>query len=65
MQTDPNFSNFLYDAGSFKINLIDMGACRDYADKFVTPYMELVHGAVMGDRDVVLRKSQAMVYPLY
>jgi aarF domain-containing kinase len=27
MQTDPNFANFLYQPGSFKLNLIDMGAC--------------------------------------
>ncbi|CAG5111367.1 Oidioi.mRNA.OKI2018_I69.chr2.g5683.t1.cds [Oikopleura dioica] len=45
MQTDPNFANFLYQPGSFKLNLIDMGACVDYPAKFTTPYMQLVYGA--------------------
>ena len=39
------------------INLIDMGACVEYPEKFTTPYMELVYGAVVGDRDLVYQKS--------
>ena len=58
MQTDPNFSNFLYVPGSFKLNLIDMGACNEYPQKFTTPYMELVFGAVTGDRELVYQKSK-------
>lgn len=58
MQTDPNFSNFLYLPGSMQLNLIDMGACLDYPERFTTPYMELVYGAVMGDRDMVYEKSK-------
>ena len=60
MQTDPNFSNFLYEEGSNRVNLIDMGACRDYGEKFVTPYLELVAGAVRNDRDTVLHKSREL-----
>ena len=29
----------------------------DYPEKFTKPYMELVHGAVIGDRDIVHKKS--------
>lgn len=73
MQTDPNFANFLYQPGSFKLNLIDMGACvgeslrcpcyrflitfSDYPAKFTVPYMELVYGAVSHDRELVYEKS--------
>ncbi|CBY20032.1 unnamed protein product [Oikopleura dioica] len=57
MQTDPNFANFLYQPGSFKLNLIDMGACVDYPAKFTVPYMELVYGAVSHDRELVYEKS--------
>jgi len=60
MQTDPNFSNFLYEPGSNRVNLIDMGACRDYSDVFVTPYLELVAGAVKNDRETVLAKSREL-----
>ena len=60
MQTDPNFANFLYEPGSYKINLIDMGACRDYRSEFVKPYMELVAGAVRNDRHEVLMKSREL-----
>ena len=60
MQTDPNFSNFLYEPGSMKINLIDMGACRDYDSSFVLPYTELVAAAARHDRDGVLEKSREL-----
>ena len=35
MQTDPNFSNFLYDHNKQCINLIDFGAARHYEKPFV------------------------------
>ena len=39
-----------------------MGACVDYPEKFTKPYMELVHGAVIGDRDIVHKKSIGKSY---
>ena len=51
MQTDPNFSNFLYDHEKQKINLIDFGAAREYSKTFVDGYMTLVWAAANKDRD--------------
>jgi len=50
MQTDPNWSNFLYDADSDQICLIDFGASREYSKKFIDAYIEVIHGASVGDR---------------
>lgn len=42
MQTDPNWSNFLYDEATETINLIDFGAARDYPKRFVDDYLRMV-----------------------
>lgn len=42
MQTDPNWSNFLYDEATKTINLIDFGAARDYPKRFVDDYLRMV-----------------------
>lgn len=41
-QTDPNWSNFLYDEVDKSINLIDFGAARDYPKYFVDNYLRMV-----------------------
>lgn len=41
-QTDPNWSNFLYDDTKRCINLIDFGAARDYPKIFVDDYLRMV-----------------------
>lgn len=41
-QTDPNWSNFLYDEAEKSINLIDFGAARDYPKHFVDDYLKMV-----------------------
>ena len=51
MQTDPNWTNFLYNRESKKLELLDFGASRDYPDKFVEPYVELLIAASKGDRE--------------
>lgn len=38
MQTDPNWSNFLYDIESRRIMLIDFGATRFYTEEFIDNY---------------------------
>ncbi|CAI9087230.1 OLC1v1021254C4 [Oldenlandia corymbosa var. corymbosa] len=43
MQTDPNWSNFLYDESAKSINLIDFGAARDYPKQFVDDYLRMVN----------------------
>ncbi|XP_012083035.1 protein ABC transporter 1, mitochondrial isoform X2 [Jatropha curcas] len=42
MQTDPNWSNFLYDDATKIVNLIDFGAARDYPKSFVDDYLRMV-----------------------
>ncbi|KAI6888974.1 ABC1-domain-containing protein [Hortaea werneckii] len=51
MQTDPNWTNFLYNPETQKLELLDFGASREYPDKFVEPYVSLLIAASRGDRD--------------
>ena len=50
MQTDPNWTNFLYNRDSSKLELLDFGASRDYPSEFVEPYVGLLIAASKGDR---------------
>lgn len=45
MQTDPNWSNFLYDIESNRIVLLDFGAARSYSKEFVDNYIEIIRAA--------------------
>ncbi|KAL6339539.1 hypothetical protein AAG906_034624 [Vitis piasezkii] len=60
MQTDPNWSNFLYDDATRTINLIDFGAARDYPKRFVDDYLRMVYACANGDRDAVIEMSQRL-----
>ncbi|XP_022381060.1 atypical kinase COQ8B, mitochondrial isoform X2 [Enhydra lutris kenyoni] len=58
MQTDPNWANFLYDASSHQVTLLDFGASREFGTEFTDHYIEVVMAAANGDRDRVLQKSR-------
>uniref|UniRef100_A0A8C3VUJ3 NUMB like endocytic adaptor protein n=1 Tax=Catagonus wagneri TaxID=51154 RepID=A0A8C3VUJ3_9CETA len=58
MQTDPNWANFLYDASSHQVTLLDFGASREFGIEFTDHYIEVVMAAANGDRDRVLQKSR-------
>lgn len=60
MQTDPNWSNFLYDASSRRLMLIDFGSCRFYTDQFIESYRDVIIAAVANDRAKVLKLSKEM-----
>lgn len=62
MQTDPNWSNFLYDAKSKTLMLIDFGSTRFYSDEFINNYREIILAAVDNNRDRVLELSQKMLF---
>lgn len=62
MQTDPNWTNFLYNAKAQKIELLDFGASRDYPDKFVAPYVEVLIAASKGDRNSIRDLSLQLGY---
>lgn len=50
MQTDPNWTNFLYNASTNKIELLDFGASREYPDQFIDPYVRTLLAASRSDR---------------
>lgn len=60
MQTDPNFSNFLFDAANSKVHLLDFGASREYDPEFVDDYIEVVAAAAREDKETVIRISQKL-----
>lgn len=60
MQTDPNWSNFLYDQNSQKLMLIDFGSTRFYNEQFINNYRNVIRAAIKNDRNEVLRFSREM-----
>lgn len=50
MQTDPNWTNFLYNNSTNKLELLDFGASREYPQKFVDLYVSVLEAASRGDR---------------
>ncbi|TIB31328.1 hypothetical protein E3P86_03348 [Wallemia ichthyophaga] len=62
MQTDPNWSNFLWDRECGRINLIDFGASRAYTEDFVGAFGRLLLAAGNGDREECVRTSLQLGY---
>ncbi|OAQ85391.1 protein ABC1, mitochondrial precursor [Purpureocillium lilacinum] len=62
MQTDPNWTNFLYNASINKLELLDFGASREYPEAFVREYVQLLEGASRGDRERVRVLSESLGY---
>ncbi|XP_072836107.2 atypical kinase COQ8B, mitochondrial [Pogona vitticeps] len=62
MQTDPNWSNFFYDAERHKVALLDFGASRPFTKEFTDHYIEVVRAAAEGDRAKVLQKSKDLKF---
>ncbi|XP_055854245.1 atypical kinase COQ8B, mitochondrial isoform X2 [Episyrphus balteatus] len=60
MQTDPNWSNFLYDDKSKRLMLIDFGATRFYQKDFIKNYRHVIMCAANNDRKGVLDMSREM-----
>ncbi|KAI0208138.1 Atypical kinase COQ8B, mitochondrial [Lamellibrachia satsuma] len=60
MQTDPNWSNFLYDAETERISLLDFGATRAYSRRFTDDYIRVIMAASTGDRQTVLDGSRKL-----
>ncbi|KAI2623464.1 ABC1-domain-containing protein [Xylaria nigripes] len=62
MQTDPNWTNFLYNAATNKLELLDFGASREFPALFVAQYVSLLAAAARRDRDAVVDYSQRLGY---
>ncbi|EKD13534.1 putative ubiquinone biosynthesis protein coq-8 [Drepanopeziza brunnea f. sp. 'multigermtubi' MB_m1] len=53
MQTDPNWTNFLYNSKTNKLELLDFGASREYPEFFITRYTQLLAAASRSDKKEV------------
>ncbi|CAE6473984.1 unnamed protein product [Rhizoctonia solani] len=62
MQTDPNWSNFLYNPRTDQLELIDFGASREYSKEFMDDWFELLSAAVREDRDACVEYSLKLGY---
>jgi aarF domain-containing kinase len=62
MQTDPNWTNFLYNPATEKLELLDFGASREYPDEFITLYVRLLDAAARSDREGVKVLSEKLGY---
>ncbi|KAK6408800.1 hypothetical protein LTR95_018386, partial [Oleoguttula sp. CCFEE 5521] len=62
MQTDPNWTNFLYNRSSHHLELLDFGASRDFPSAFIKPYVSLLVAASRNDRATCLSRSIELGY---
>ncbi|KAG0027860.1 hypothetical protein BGZ81_005232 [Podila clonocystis] len=60
MQTDPNWTNFLYNPLTTKIELLDFGATRGFDQRFTTLYLNTLQAGAAGDREGCLRYSREL-----
>ncbi|KAH0595226.1 hypothetical protein MHUMG1_06975 [Metarhizium humberi] len=62
MQTDPNWTNFLYNAQRNKLVLLDFGASREYPEAFVREYVQLLDAASRSNRGAIKELSESLGY---
>ncbi|GAA6055706.1 hypothetical protein NBRC10513_005417 [Rhodotorula toruloides] len=62
MQTDPNWSNFLYNPRTRKLELVDFGATREYSADFMRVYGDLLDAAIAENKDEAIQLSQELGY---
>ncbi|KAK0752085.1 ABC1 family-domain-containing protein, partial [Schizothecium vesticola] len=62
MQTDPNWTNFLYNAARDRLELLDFGASREYPDEFITRYVGLLEASSRSDKVRVKELSEELGY---
>ncbi|KAI5983910.1 ABC1-domain-containing protein [Pisolithus albus] len=62
MQTDPNWTNFLWNPKTKQISLIDFGATREYTKEFMDKWLHLLRAAAAEDRDACAHRSLELGY---
>ncbi|OCH84962.1 ABC1-domain-containing protein [Obba rivulosa] len=62
MQTDPNWSNFLWNGQTRQIALVDFGATREYTKEFIDSWLRLLSAAAAEDRDACIEWSLKLGY---
>lgn len=60
MQTDPNWTNFLFNPSTTKIELLDFGATRGFDQRFTTLYLNTLQAGAAGDQEGCLRYSREL-----
>lgn len=62
MQTDPNWTNFLWNSETRQIELVDFGATRTYSKEFMDMWLFLLQSAAAGDREACIEGSLKLGY---
>ncbi|KAI9890881.1 MAG: hypothetical protein M1814_003520 [Vezdaea aestivalis] len=62
MQTDPNWTNFLYNSREQKLELLDFGASREFPVEFTDPYLRVLAAGAKGDERAVRDLSLKLGY---
>ncbi|KAF9257794.1 ABC1-domain-containing protein [Marasmius fiardii PR-910] len=64
MQTDPNYTNFLYNERTRRIELVDFGATRVYSKTFMDRWLRLLQAAAEDpeDREACIEESLRLGY---
>ena len=62
VQTDPNFANFLYNARTGQLGLLDFGATRHYSETVTEAYRRLLGAALREDRLAMLESAETIGY---
>jgi aarF domain-containing kinase len=62
MQTDPNWTNFLYNARTNRLELLDFGASREYPETFISKYVRTLVAASRNDRGLCRDLSVELGY---
>ena len=62
VQTDPNYANFLYEAETRRLVLLDFGATERVAPAVVGHYRQMMRAAVAGDARAVHQGAVALGY---
>lgn len=57
MQTDPNWSNFLYNPEKDMIYLLDFGAAREFSKEFTLDYLQLLKAGADQNRELCISQS--------
>ncbi|MBK5965500.1 ABC transporter [Thiocystis minor] len=62
VQTDPNFSNYLYDAANGRIVLLDFGATQSVSPVLVEQYRQMFKASILDDREGMRTAAVALGY---
>ena len=60
MQTDPNWTNFLWNRRTRKVELVDFGATREYSKEFIDGWLRLL-SAARNDLEPPARSLQPVI----